>query len=69
MSHNMWCTAQKTAANEVKIRFHLFPDLPEVTEAVCAACSESGGKYSDDSRKDLKAALSIKRQNPAYRRN
>jgi len=65
----MWCAAQKTAGGGAKIRFHLFSDLPEVTEAVCAACSESGGKYSEDSRKVLKAALSIKRQNPAYRKH
>lgn len=65
----MWCAAQKTATGGVRIRFHLFSDPREVTEAVCAACSESGGKYSDDSRKDLKAVLSIKSHNPAYRKH
>jgi len=61
--------SQKYAQKIAVIRFRLFPDLREVTEAACAACSESGGKHSDDSRRDLKAALSVKRQNPAYRKH
>lgn len=46
-------------------RFWFFSDLREVKEATCAACSESGGKYSYDTRNNIKATLRIKNKNPA----